>query len=1222
MRLVCVGRELWYFRAPPPPRPADAVMESERALDSAMAALRSEGLARSLVVTCTGLSPSDVPPDNFNEALRYVKHNLKHHRFADMGHSGFAVRELYEELISKLERNSAHKKAHALRALCSALTTSTSNGSWEWQAARHPGVSAERGNAVLVALYYLSDNAKMDRTPTFAPQSLRALSRPSLSAADSTGEEAFEQVQWGYSDAEDETGEEEAAAEETAREANDLSHDGEGPASGFSSEATGAGATVVDSPTSVTPGRAYASPRSSQFRLGRPPARLRLDLLLGGTAAEDGASADGPYLQSATPAIDLDADPRRSQLSQLRLVREYLRATSGVGGREWDVVPPSSGPGRSVRLSRGAGREQLLAQPTAAARVIDRLERLASHAVNLRGFAQTLVAHPAAPAVLQAFADALLLELQPLNAYVWDCDADARAAQQATAAGARAAPQGATQPTLLALAHRLRCSEGSGGGGWARKLSALERLRRQLCTADSIDGLVQGRPMARDGAALAATHAIDSLVAACEAEQLMGGDHAERHTAGGDGEDSGSDEAAGAPAVAPGAMTLLPMFLRLLVAAWMPYLRGIQAWICDGRLTDPSDELPVLADQSVTLSEAAEHWMHAFTLRDESAIPTRLRALAPQILLAGKSRHLLHRMHASHGGGARRAHSPPRPTDHGTTIDEAGALLARQEPPPLDAAVSDALTRALRSALSPPMAPASQEARAAASDLIEAVAAAPIPAMGRDPQLTLSRRTLLPRPPPTAMARPALAPPGGGGDEDDQAAIDEPPPYSMARCAPLTTPPCAVRDRSAVSRLAGARRGLCYLPVALAVDDDENGSDAAVDALRGALGYAAEGGVPGLIDGSEAAHVARSVLALPPLAQVIDGCLLAPIRARCSAAGPLLLSAIASQASPVAAAALLHRVLLFAEPRLTAPLFERLFASLTDEHRAWRRRLPEFHTHLLEGLVGGGVPGGIARCFALEIDPRRRRATAHGAGDGAAAAAAQADAPTLDAADARALSELRLRFSARWPLQLAVSDACLATHEEVSGLLLQLRRAKWALETTGGTAAALRLGGGDGEAAWCAHPWRVLRAEVLHLVGAIYTHFTLGVIGPEWRSFRDEAVPRARDVDAFRAAHEAFAARVHRRCLLAAADAPIHRAIEAILGLALRLRMQLEALPRVGARAHAESAARWREELQGAVRFVLDELRSAARREPRGELLDLCRLLDFNGYYRGGAMLS
>ena len=55
----------------------------------------------------------------------------------------------------------------------------------------------------------------------------------------------------------------------------------------------------------------------------------------------------------------------------------------------------------------------------------------------------------------------------------------------------------------------------------------------------------------------------------------------------------------------------------------------------------------------------------------------------------------------------------------------------------------------------------------------------------------------------------------------------------------------------------------------------------------------------------------------------------------------------------------------------------------------------------------------------------------------------------------------------------------------------------------------------------------------------------------------------------------------------------------------------------MGAQAHAASAARWREELHGAVRFVLDELKGAAEREPRGELLDLRQLIDYNGYYGG-----
>ena len=354
-------------------------------------------------------------------------------------------------------------------------------------------------------------------------------------------------------------------------------------------------------------------------------------------------------------------------------------------------------------------------------------------------------------------------------------------------------------------------------------------------------------------------------------------------------------------------------------------------------------------------------------------------------------------------------------------------------------------------------------------------------------------------------------------------------------------------------------------------------------------------------------------------------------------------------------------MLLFGEPRLTAPLLEgRLFGGLAV-HRAWRRQasgpphttlaplltqprplyspptprwqLPELHATLFDALVAADVPADAARCFTVDVaSASERRAAAAaaaagsgggGAGSGGGGGGSEGGASGgLDAADVHALSELRVRFVARWPLPLAISDASLRTHERVFGWLLRLRRARWALETCEGGGGGTGGGGGGGGGAlhdggWqCAHPWRVLRSEVLHLVSSVYSHVTLGVLHPEWRAFVASA-PLLSDVDAFRAAHEAFASRVEQRGLLAHRHAPILAAIERILGLALRLRLQLDELPRLSAKAHAASAARWRAELRVGVRFVLDELRRAAGREPamRAELVDLCRLLDYNGFY-------
>ena len=291
---------------------------------------------------------------------------------------------------------------------------------------------------------------------------------------------------------------------------------------------------------------------------------------------------------------------------------------------------------------------------------------------------------------------------------------------------------------------------------------------------------------------------------------------------------------------------------------------------------------------------------------------------------------------------------------------------------------------------------------------------------------------------------------------------------------------------------------------------------------------------------------------------------------------------------------------LFGEPSLTAPVFDRLFTSLR-EHTAWRRTLPQLEACLIDSLTAAGVSSFAAQAFSLLVRP-------------SSAAAAAASGGGLDDTDVHALAPLRLRFEVRWPLELALSDVSLAKHEEIFGFLLQLRRARWALDTSEERCG----GGGGGERRVGAHPWRVVRAELRHVVSCVYTHLTIGVLAPEWRAAL-AALQGATDVDSFRREHEAFAARAWGRCFLRPSDARVRHAIERILAMALRLRKQLETLPQLAASAHAASAARWRAQLKASVRFVLEELYHAAYREPvharRCELLDLQRLLDYNGYY-------
>jgi hypothetical protein len=228
----------------------------------------------------------------------------------------------------------------------------------------------------------------------------------------------------------------------------------------------------------------------------------------------------------------------------------------------------------------------------------------------------------------------------------------------------------------------------------------------------------------------------------------------------------------------------------------------------------------------------------------------------------------------------------------------------------------------------------------------------------------------------------------------------------------------------------------------------------------------------------------------------------------------------------------------------------------------------------------------------------------------------------------------------------------------VFGALLQLRRAKWALETllhhqhrhpvaAGGALAGASRSRND--ACGLVHAWWALRLEVLGIVSQLYAHFTLTVVhagslgGPsrsapsplpalawsqsalplcaEWTRFHDEQLPAQRSLHGCQRAFEEFTERVAARCLLLPRYAHVRHALRQILSLALRLRMQLETIAPLSARTHAAAAERWREELQRTVRFVLKTLRQAAQHdgdrphEEDPELLDLCRALNFSGFY-------
>ena len=164
-----------------------------------------------------------------------------------------------------------------------------------------------------------------------------------------------------------------------------------------------------------------------------------------------------------------------------------------------------------------------------------------------------------------------------------------------------------------------------------------------------------------------------------------------------------------------------------------------------------------------------------------------------------------------------------------------------------------------------------------------------------------------------------------------------------------------------------------------------------------------------------------------------------------------------------------------------------------------------------------------------DADPLAAVASGRAAAGGAAAGGAAAGGAGRDAEALDALQPLQLHYARPASLALLLGDAALRCHEETFSWLLLVRRAKWALETLPPPAA---------------HAWRLLRAELLHLVGTLYAHLALGVHA-EWSAF-EARWPELRDVDAFRTAHLDFARRVAARCLLRPSLAPVLRALRLV----------------------------------------------------------------------------
>ena len=147
------------------------------------------------------------------------------------------------------------------------------------------------------------------------------------------------------------------------------------------------------------------------------------------------------------------------------------------------------------------------------------------------------------------------------------------------------------------------------------------------------------------------------------------------------------------------------------------------------------------------------------------------------------------------------------------------------------------------------------------------------------------------------------------------------------------------------------------------------------------------------------------------------------------------------------------------------------------------------------------------------------------------------------------LGDLAFDYALPWALENVFSARALTVYRRIGVFLMQIRRARHLL---GRRCRAAVLAGhlSCGEAANKAA--RALHAGLLLFATSLYDHLTAVVLDDAAASMRATLLAAAADVDHMAAAHHAYVGQIEDLCLVARRLGPIHRAVVAVLDLAVR----------------------------------------------------------------------
>lgn len=202
------------------------------------------------------------------------------------------------------------------------------------------------------------------------------------------------------------------------------------------------------------------------------------------------------------------------------------------------------------------------------------------------------------------------------------------------------------------------------------------------------------------------------------------------------------------------------------------------------------------------------------------------------------------------------------------------------------------------------------------------------------------------------------------------------------------------------------------------------------------------------------------------------------------------------------------------------------------------------------------------------------------------------------------IASLEFKCELRWPVSLVVSQRSLRAYGNVFRFLLQVRYAKWVLESLAllKSADSKRRGARPREL----HAFFTLRAEMHHIVSSVQNYVSGRAVYGVWPRFleRRARVERQGDLALLSRAHDTYIGEVQMQLLLGRASRAAHNKVLRLLGVSVGLqgisRRQMEVA---------------RDQANSDIRFLLLVLKEIVRQGAQPHLRDLLLRLNFNRYF-------